>query len=237
MIFDLRRCPTSHKSERQPEQTHAEKCVALKTLLPLVAEHLHRHRHYRVVPAAKWVSEGGEPVHGPGFVCDERCAKGKECHRKDCPDEAWVRAYRAMRGRYPVMRRIEQLLELQMEYGQPQSTYRAAIFGIYITPWELMDNPHWRELAETGVAWLVDHCTRRDGTPYRHIPVYEGEPPRRRFYTAANQLPRDVEIISRLNDGQTYTSIARALRCSKATIEAVRYGKVVRRGRTRTADS
>ena len=146
-------------------QTLAEKCEAIKTLLPCLTEHLNRHPAYRIVPAPRWVS-GPEPPKPPPQICDGSCATCTQT----CVEEAWVREYRRLRRAYPVIKRLEKLLDLKIYYQKHGATWRAAIMGVYVTPWDLMQNAHWLTLANRGIEWLAGECKRE-------VPWYDGPIP------------------------------------------------------------
>jgi hypothetical protein len=182
-------------------QTPAEKAEAIRSLLPCLTEHLHRHRHYHITPRAQWVTEGGEPPTQPHAPCDERCW-GCTLH---CPDEGWVTEYRRLRRAYPVIRRLERLLELQIQYVHDGRRWKTAICGTYLTPWDLMEHGDWPALAEAGVAWLASQC-------HGEVPVYQGAVVVRRA--------RDVEgeILALRNRGLSVRGIARRTGLSKSAV-------------------
>ena len=186
----------------------------------MLTEHLHRHRHYHITPLAQWVTEGGEPPTQPHAPCDERCW-GCTLH---CPDEGWVTEYRRLRRSYPVIKRLERLLELQIQYVHDGRRWKTAICGTYLTPWDLMEHGDWPALAEAGVAWLASQC-------HGEVPVYQGAPLRRVRYTAAGKEERDTRIIELRVGGASYHRIASEVGCSKSTVRAVLAGQMVRRGR------
>lgn len=204
-------------------QTLDEKVNAVKSLLPMLTAHLDAHPGYRIVPRAQWVSEPG-PATVPRAACDERCV-GCTLH---CPDEGWVTEYRRLRRAYPVIRRLERLLELRIKLvpGGEGRRWKAAISGIYLTPWDVMAHGEWPALAEAGVRWLAEQC---DGD----VPVFEGTVTMNRIrHTATGQEARDVRITELRIEGATYHRIAAIVGCSKSTVRAVLTGQKVRRGST-----
>jgi hypothetical protein len=144
-------------------QTPDEKAAAVRSLLPMLTAHLDAHPGYRIVPRAQWVSEPG-PATVPTAACDERCVGCVE----RCSDEPWAQEYRRLRRAYPVIRRLERLLELRIQCVPGDGRrWKAAISGIYLTPWDIMSHGEWPALAEAGVRWLCEQC---DGD----VPVFEG---------------------------------------------------------------
>lgn len=180
-------------------QTPAEKAEAIRSLLPMLTEHLHRHRHYHITPRAQWVTEGGEPPHEPHAPCDERCV-GCELH---CPDEGWVSEYRRLRRAYPVIRRLERLLELRIKLvpGGEGRRWKAAISGIYLTPWDVMSHGEWPALAEAGVRWLAEQCGGE-------VPTYQ--PQEDRWARERRKRQETAEVVERLaGEGLSQRAIAR----------------------------
>lgn len=183
-------------------QTPDEKAAAVRSLLPMLTAHLDAHPAYRIVPRAQWVSEPG-PATIPTPACDDRCVGCVE----RCSDEPWAQEYRRLRRAYPVIRRLERLLELRIKMvpGGEGRRWKAAISGIYLTPWDLMEHGDWPALAEAGVAWLASQC-------HGEVPVYQGAVVVRRA--------RDVEgeILALRDRGLSVRGIARRTGLSKSAV-------------------
>jgi hypothetical protein len=184
-------------------QTPDEKVNAVKSLLPMLTAHLDAHPGYRIVPRAQWVSEPG-PATIPTPACDDRCVGCVE----RCGDEPWLREYRRLRRAYPVIRRLERLLELQIQYVPDGHRWKAAISGIYLTPWDIMSHGEWPALAEAGVRWLAEQC-------HGEVPAFEGP--------VGVVRARDVqaEIVALRERGLSVRRIARNVGVSKSAVHRV----------------
>ena len=195
-------------------QTLAEKCEAIKTLLPCLAEHLHCHPAYRLVPRAQWVSEGGEPPGVTQPPCDQHCWQCTE----PCRDATWVLEYRRIRRAYPIVRKLERLLDLRICYQPGGSKWRFAIMGLYVTPWDVLEHGEWPELAERGIAWLAEQCRGE-------VPWYEGAVPEqgeeRRDY-------RTRRILYLRERGLSVRRIAQRVGVAKSTVSDILHAHGVR---------
>lgn len=198
-------------------QTLPEKVEAIKTLLPCIAEHLHHHPAFRLVPRAQWVSEGGDslPPHASlPLFCDEHCVG---CDLR-CPDEAWVTAYRTIRRAYPVVRRLERLLDLRIRYQHGGSKWRCAIMGLYITPWDVLEHGEWPELAEQGITWLAEQC-------HAEVPWYDGAVPERGPERRDYRTRRILYLRER---GLSIRRIAQRVGCSKSVVGDILHAQGIR---------
>lgn len=186
-------------------QTPDEKAAAIRSLLPMLTAHLDAHPGYRIVPRAQWVSAPG-PATIPTPACDDRCVGCVE----RCSDEPWAQEYRRLRRAYPVIRRLERLLELRIKLvpGGEGRRWKAAISGIYLTPWDIMSHGEWPALAEAGVRWLAEQCPG-------DVPAFEG--------TVVVVRARDVqaEIVALRDRGLSVRRIARNVGVSKSAVHRV----------------
>jgi hypothetical protein len=177
-------------------QTPDEKAAAVRSLLPMLTAHLDAHPGYRIVPRAQWVSEPG-PATIPTPACDDRCVGCVE----RCSDEPWAQEYRRLRRAYPVIRRLERLLELQIQYVPDGHRWKAAISGIYLTPWDIMSHGEWPALAEAGVRWLAEQCGGE-------VPTYQ--PQEDRWARERRKRQETAEVVERLaGEGLSQRAIAR----------------------------
>lgn len=216
---------TARPGGERVTQTHTEKIEAIRSLLPLITAHLEKHPGYRIVPRAQWLSEGERPpAYVPPPPCDERCL---HCEQR-CADESWMRTYQHLRRAYPVIKRLERLVELQILYLPNGQRMKTALRYTYLEPWDaISDDPEWDEWERRAVWWLAENC-RWD------VPMYEGNMlvrPKHLHQRTIEQTDRDHSIMDLRIAGLSYSAICSKLRCSKSTVRAVLAGVRVLHGR------
>lgn len=128
---------------------------AVRSLLPLLNEHILLHPASRIVPPAQWVSEGElPPPRVPGPPCDGRCFG---CRLEGCRDEGWVAKRDQLRRRYRALPHLESWLVVlaDLPWGHQKAT---AIRYLYVEPCNVFAHPPWMGWAEEGVVWLAERC-------------------------------------------------------------------------------
>jgi hypothetical protein len=210
-------------------QNTAERVAALKTLLPLLEAHLDNHG--RIVARAQWISTYEPPP--PGYVPptpEPPCAG--DC--RPCPDfgvqcglreVAWAREWDSLRGRYPHIFALEELL-YDLAFVHPEQA--SATYWGYVQPWDAFDRPEWAARAEAGVEWIEERFVG-------YVPTYV--PKRQRAVRNTSDAERDALIIQLRIDGLSHNAIHNRVGCSKTTVGAVLRGLDVRRGRIINANS
>ena len=146
-------------------QTREERVEALRTLLPCLTAHLYRHPYARVVPEARWVSDGEPPpAHIPPPPCDFHCGT---C-RLQCKEDGWLGEYWWLRRRYPILWDLEDLLTAMGDVTDGHR-WATAIRYIYLEPCDVFLHGPWPGYANQGLMWLADAL----GDQY--IPTYMPE--------------------------------------------------------------
>lgn len=196
-------------------QTLAEKVEALRTLLPLVEAHLALMEHATADYAD--AEEGEPPPAGPPpLPCDGDCASCD--HHSLCRGEPWEREYRRIRGAYPIIRRLERLLE-ELMYVEPR--WRCGVYYTLVQPWDEYDRAHRQEWCERGLEWMAAQV--------HDVPTYEPWGARRVVVVSAAQV---VEL---RQEGCSIRQIARQLECSKSRVHQLLAAHGVRPERKPTA--
>jgi len=197
-------------------QSRADRIAAIESLLPL----LEAHNNYPVTARAQWVSapEAARPPAQPEPDCRGRCLVCSDHQTRRCTlrELHWAAEWKRLRAAYPQLHTLEILLN---RLGQEYPRWAAAIYRVYIPPWDwdAWDQEHERALARLGVEWLE---TRFVGwVPTHGEAATEPRPDKR------------AEIVRLRSEGASYHAIAQAMSCSKSTVRAALTGTVVRRGR------
>jgi len=207
-------------------QTKQERIAAIESLLPL----LHSHTTLpRTTARPGWESEPGDDdedyePHDPAPECNGRCSFCAYHQTRDCmlPDECWAVTYVELRHRYPQLYTLELLL-----FATP-GRWAAAIHRVYVPlwNWEGWDKKQEWTLARMGVEWIEE---RMVGYIPKHV--------QRVKLKKRKAGDKDAQILAMLDAGATWYAIANKLDCSMSTIQAVRDGAAVRRGRVMSAQS
>lgn len=133
-------------------QTLEEKVEAIKTLLPCLTSHLYRNPGTRVVPEARWVSEGEPPpAHIPPPPCDWHCGTCKQT----CREEGWIGEYWWLRRRYPILWALEEQLLPAMADVTEGHRWHTAIRYTYLEPCDIFAHAPWPDYARLGLEWLA----------------------------------------------------------------------------------
>lgn len=173
-------------------QTHADKCAAIRSLLPLLVEHLDS------LPMRLKVSGGNGG--GGGLHCDGRCAA---CDwNASCRGEWWEVEREQLERRYR-LKAIRISLRL-LEYAN--ATQYAAIQVCYVEPieadWYNLDGV-WFRIAEDGIRWMA-------GEIPGDVPAW-GE----------KRLSLHEQIAVKRADGLSIRQIARSLGVKKHVVESL----------------
>lgn len=196
-------------------QTREERVEALRTLLPLVEAHLALMDRAGV---AAYGDDDGEPapvrhVEWPCFGTCHNCAH-------PCRGEAWEREYRRLRAAYPIIRKIERLLD---ELMYVDARWRCGVYYTLVQPWDDYDREHREEWCERGLEWMAARL--------RSVPTYEpwGREPVR--------VVSVIQVIQMRDEGCSIRQIARRLECSKSRVHQILAAHAGRSRRKESADS
>jgi len=138
-------------------QTTEERITALETLLPLLEAHLDCHG--RIVSRAQWESAYEPPPKGyvpptPEPDCSARCSScvdfGVQCGLRE---EAWAREWDRLRGSYPQLYQLEELL-YDLVFGH--ADWAAALYWVYVQPWDAFDRAARADRELAGRTWIAE---------------------------------------------------------------------------------
>lgn len=193
-------------------QTLEDKAAAIKSLLPLLVEHLDCMPMSMVI--RRWDENGG----GGGLDCDGRC---ESCDWKDSCRGAWWEVVREKLERRYRLKAIRISLR-QLEHVNP--TLHEAVYVCYIDPEDPIDDldavPRIRVNGKT----YVSKTYAATLGPEWYAAADRG------VYLMAEEIPGDVpaygekrktkaeQIVEARETGCSIAFIAQQLRCSKSTV-------------------
>jgi hypothetical protein len=180
-------------------QTEAEKCEAIKSVLPLLHEHLDLIKRVkttmeRIVPD---VSDG---IYRPPDDPDK--------------DEAWVRLEGGNRWRW----RLDSVTDAWVGLGEDKPLYAMAVYYQHIELFPEWEPKRRYALAEEGV-WRM--ATDRDYGIRGELALCHWTPIKPSIGRPRNREDRDQVIVSMALAGCTYREIIERAECSHSTVSDV----------------
>lgn len=218
---------------RRDTQTLEEKIEALKSLLPLLEAHISCRMTQQY-----GTGEGAPPERPQGWVppppepdCEPRCWECEDfkrgCTLLEIPH---FHEYERLRRAYPQLCQFEGKEGLLAHLMLEHADWAAALYWVYVEPWDRFDPERRQERAEEGVQWLAE---RFQG----YLPTYEpGRRTRRsREPRMLSSEERNAKIVELASPPYSWgwKRIANHLGCSETTISAVLSGRRVRSGRAK----
>ena len=203
-------------------QDLAEKCKALKSVLPLLTIHLDLISRVASALGNVWESEPSvldEPppprLLTPDMFCQCRCSVCP--YRDECKEESWVLLERTMRRAYRRDDIVDAMVNIAAR-GPASRRCMAAVYWEYVDPWERW-NPDTRE------AWALEGLQYMAESIRGPLFPFQGRQDR-----LAERRSRDEEIVRLRAEGLSHRKIAKAVGCSKLAVGAVLSGKRVKDG-------
>lgn len=143
-------------------QSFAEKVEALKSLLPLLEAHLALH------PASSITQHYGDAEADPGPPRPPDSCLG-DCHNchAQCREVAWANEWVRLRRAYPVLKKIETLMDQMMA---EHADWRVGVYYTLVQPWDAFKREQREEWCRCGLEWLAEQLTDE-------IPVVEAWKP------------------------------------------------------------